>query len=603
VAFQNTFLAEHLFFDSLSKPFQANYNQQNFAKIQGAVCMSPDDSLKCLIVQPRFSSHNFWNYVEVAESIGAKTIQPPLGLLTVAALLPAQWSISLVDLNVREITQQEWDEADIICTGGMLPQQPSTLEVIARANQTNKYVVAGGPDPSSQVDVYADADAVVLGEGENAIPIWLDSWRAGEPNGVFEADARPDVTTSPVPRFDLIDFSDYVNPGVQYSRGCPFNCEFCDIIELYGRIPRSKTTEQILAELDLLYKLGYRGQVDMVDDNFIGNKRQVKPMLEALAIWSEERKYPFYFSTEATMNLADDEKLMALMRKADFRFIFMGIETPDPELLAVTQKRVNSMKPILERVNKIYEYGMIVTAGFILGFDNEKPGIGDVMGDCIEETGISIAMVGLLVALPNTQLTRRLRKEGRLISPDLELFTDPDKPYRLQTAGTHSEYKDQAAGLNFVTTRDRVEIYRDYQRLLERIYSPKNYMNRVLLSTSKLKLRTGHNPSQWWEIKRNLRGFFKMATWMTFNRSVCWYYWRNTFRMLFMGSRKFDVGQSLMSIYMHFAKQSVNVREELNASIDYCVNEASFPRMVQRESQVEIAATSGSAEGVGKATA
>ncbi len=353
--------------------------------------------------------------------MGAKTVQPPLGLITVAALLPSQWSIQLVDLNVREITDEEWESADVICVGGMLPQQPCILDIISRANHDGKYVVVGGPDPSSQPEVYSQADALVLGEGENTIPLWLESWRRGEPNGVFESEDKPDITTSPIPRFELLDFSDYVNAGVQFSRGCPFNCEFCDIIELYGRVPRSKTTDQILAELDYLYELGYRGMVDLVDDNFIGNKRIVKPMLRALAAWCKEKKYPFFFSIEATMNLADDEELLDLMRQADFRFVFMGIETPVPELLALTQKRVNSMKPIVERVNKIYEYGIVVTAGFILGFDNEQRGNDRVMIACIQDTGIVIAMVGLLVALPNTQLTRRLQSERRLISADLKV--------------------------------------------------------------------------------------------------------------------------------------------------------------------------------------
>lgn len=542
--------------------------------------MSPDARLNCLIVQPRFSSQNFWNYVEVAHAIGAKTIQPPLGLLTMAALLPPQWSVRLVDLNVRDVTPEEWDQAHIVCVGGMLPQQPSILDVIARARREDCYVAVGGPDASTQPDVYAMADAVVVGEGEGSIPIWLQSWREGTPGGVFSSAATVDMGDSPIPRFDLVDFGDYVNPGVQFSRGCPFNCEFCDIIELYGRVPRSKSTKQILAELDCLYAAGYRGQVDLVDDNFIGNKREVKPMLAALVRWQVERGYPFYFSTEATMNLADDEPLMASMRDADFRFVFMGIETPDPDLLKMTQKPVNATRPIRQRVDAIANYGMTVTAGFILGFDQEKAGTGDTIGDCIEDTSIAIAMVGLLVALPNTQLTRRLQREGRLISPDLHVVTERDTPYRLRTAGTHGEYKDQAAGLNFVTTRDRVQIYQEYQRLLERSFDPKRYMDRVLRSTRGLTLQGGHSPSQWWEIKRSVRGLFKTMVWMTANRSVRYYYWRNTVEMLFLGSRKFDVGQSLMSIYMHFASQSAAIRDDLDASIAYCRTEASFPRMV-----------------------
>lgn len=543
--------------------------------------MSPDDALNCLLVQPKFSANNFWNYVDVAKAIGAKTIAPPLGLLTLAAMLPEQWSLTLVDLNVSDIDQDVWDAADVICVGGMLPQQPGILEIIARANESGKYVAVGGPDPTSQPEIYANADALVVGEGEATVPVWLDSWRAGKPNGTFQAADRPEITTSPIPRFELVNFDDYINAGVQFSRGCPFNCEFCDIIELYGRVPRSKTTEQILAELDRLYELGYRGMVDMVDDNFIGNKRQVKPMLTALAKWCQERNYPFYFSIEATMNLADDEELLDLMRQADFRFVFMGIETPDPDLLALTQKRVNSMKPIVERVDKIYEYGLVISAGFILGFDNENDRIGQAMTACIEDTSIVIAMVGLLVALPNTQLARRLQRERRLISTDLEVYTDTERPYRLVTAGSYGELKDnQAAGLNFVTTRDRVEIYRDYKQVIESIFSPKAYMERVMATTRKLKLRGGHKASGWWQVKRELRGFMRTAIWMTCNSKVRWYYWRNTFRTLFMGSKKFDVAQTLMAMYMHFEKQSRCVTRELDENIEFSRHHAAFPRMV-----------------------
>ncbi|MCA9266173.1 MAG: radical SAM protein, partial [Planctomycetales bacterium] len=465
--------------------------------------MSPDDVLQCLLIQPTFSTNNYWNYVASARAIGAKTPAPPLGLLTVAALLPEQWQIKLVDLNVREVTDAEWDAAEIICVGGMLPQQPGILGVVDRAVASGKYVVVGGADPSSQPEIYEHANAVVVGEGEAAIPVWLESWRRGEPNGVFHAPERPDVSQSPPPRFDLIDFSDYVHVGVQFSRGCPFNCEFCDIIELFGRVPRMKSTRQFLAELELLYQLGYRGWVDIVDDNFIGNKQNVKSMLDALTKWSRERKFPFYFSTEATMNLADDLELLEKMQAADFRVVFMGIETPDPELLALTQKRVNAMKRIVERVQTVYDQRIAVAAGFIFGFDTEPDGNDLAIVSCVEDTGIIIAMIGLLVALPNTQLARRLQRERRLLSPDMELVEDADQPYRIMNTGKHGHGEDQAAGLNFITTRDRARIYTEYKNAIERIYGPRGYMDRVLSTTRRLNLKFRHQPNAW-EWKRNL---------------------------------------------------------------------------------------------------
>lgn len=544
--------------------------------------MSPDDPLNCLLVQPAFSANNYWNYTAVATSLGARTVAPPLGLLTVAALLPRCWSVTLVDLNVRPITDAEWNASDMVCVGGMLPQQPGILEIVSRANADGKYVAVGGADPTSQPELYDRADAVVVGEGEASIPLWLDAWRRGQPRGRFESVERPDVSTSPTPRFDLLDFSDYVHVGVQSSRGCPFNCEFCDIIELYGRVPRYKTTSQVLAELDALYGLGYRGWIDIVDDNFIGNSRSVKSMLRELKTWSAARDYPFFFSTEATMNLADDDELLDLMQAVDFRHVFMGIETPEPELLALTQKPVNAMKPVSSRVGRIYEHGISVTAGFIIGFDDERPGSGQAIAAAIKETGIVIAMVGLLVALPNTQLARRLQRERRLLGPDLRLVEQEDEPYRIATTGTHGENEDnQSAGLNFVTTRDRVEVYAEYQAVLKAIYSPRNFMNRVLATATRLNAKYRHRPNLW-ETKRNLRALLTMMVWMTKNGAVRRYYWRNTLRTLVMGANKFDYAQSLMLTYMHFENQARRTIRELDTNIDFATNHASYPRVLER---------------------
>lgn len=544
--------------------------------------MTPDDALTCLFVQPRFSPHNFWNYLPVAHALGAKSVAPPLGLLTVAAMLPRHWSVSLVDLNVREVTRREWDAADLVCVGGMLPQQPSTLEVIAQAKQRGKYVVVGGADPTSQPGVYAAADALVLGEAEASLPLWLAAWESGQSAGVFQADERPDVTASPIPRFDLVDFDDYINPGVQLSRGCPFDCEFCDIIELYGRKPRSKTAEQLLAELECLYQLGYRGLVDLVDDNFIGNPRHVKPVLTALASWSAARRHPFVFSIEATLNLADDPELLTLMRDACVRFVFLGIETPDPDLLRLTQKPINATRPLNERVDRLYRHGIVVTAGFIMGFDDEECDNDTVIAACIEATSIAIAMVGLLVALPTTQLARRLQREGRLLSTDLRLHTEADGPYRLETAGTHAEYKDQAAGLNFVTTRDRVQIYQEYQRVLEAVYRPDAYMDRVLAATARLGLDGPSRPKTWAELRREIPALLRTMLWMTRRPAVRGLYWRNSWRTLRMGGQQFDVAQTLMAMFMHLSPQAGRVRAELDEHISFCRDTAAFPRAATR---------------------
>lgn len=534
----------------------------------------PDEKLRCLLIQPLFQASNFWNLTESAATTGAKTVAPPLGLLTVAALLPQTWTFKLVDLNVREITDQEWNAADIICTGGMIPQQSGILALIDRANRDGKYIVVGGPDPTSQPDIYCEADARVLGEGEVTIPIWLEAWRQGKPCGLFETDDKPDVTLSPTPRFDLVEFSNYLQAGIQISRGCPFNCEFCDIIELYGRVPRSKTVPQVLAELDRLADLGYRGWVDISDDNFIGNKKFVKKFLTGLEEWCKRKNYPFYFTTEASMNLADDEELLAMMQRVDFRFVFMGIETPDPDLLAVTQKKVNSMKPIVERVHQVYKHGISISAGFILGFDNEKPGIADAMIECIEESGIMVAMVGLLVALPNTQLTRRLMKEGRMIDSHHQLLPPSENIYRLENAASMD---NTTGGLNYVTTRDRADVYDDYRRVVSTVYEPRRYMRRVMRTTRMLVPERRQQPS-FSEWKKMTKALIQIAWWMTKNPQVRWHYWGNTIRSIFMGMKKFEFCQSHMAAFMHLGNQTARVEKEMQMGIDFATDIATYPR-------------------------
>ena len=519
---------------------------------------SPDAPINCLLVHPRFSAFSFWNYRDTAATIGAKSPSPPLGLITIAAILPTSWNFRLKDLNARPLTEADWEWADVICTGGMLPQQTGILDIIKQARSRGKFVAVGGPDPSSQPQLYTDANALVLGEGESSIPIWMDSWRAGSPEGRFETPEKPDVTKSPVPRFDLLKFEDYVQIGIQYSRGCPFNCEFCDIIELYGRKPRTKEPRQIIAELEELYRLGYSGSVDLVDDNFIGNKRAVKrDLLPALIEWNRCRGYPFFYSTEASMNMSDDIKLMELMQEAEFRNVFMGIETPDPDLLMGAQKTQNTMRPIVDRVNIVYGFGLVVAAGFIMGFDNEKPGIDDAMVRLIEESGINMAMIGLLVALPNTQLTRRLLKEGRLLSFQGKLITSESEMFAASSAhNAPVEIVDQTlAGLNFITTRDRLRIFREYRSVVQRVYAPKAYFNRALRTIRKLKVRSKHIP-RWFEIKRSIRGMVMVSLGMTFNRDTCWYYWRNFFFAMVRGPHVVEQAVRIMAIYLHFQRQS-----------------------------------------------
>jgi len=419
-----------------------------------------------LLVYTRFAAATFWNFAATCELLGVKYPAAPLGLITTAAMFPPSWTVRLVDRNAEELTAANLDWADMVMTGGMLAQHNDTAEVIRIAQKHGKPVVVGGPAITSIPEGYLQADFQVLGEAEGILEKFIEAWTNGERKGVFSAEKfTADVTKSPIPRFDLLKFDYYLHVGVQFSRGCPFTCEFCDIIELYGRVPRTKTTPQMLAELDRLYELGYRGHIDFVDDNLIGNKKAVKAFLPHLARWLEEHDYPFEFTTEASLNLADDDELLKLMNAANFVGVFTGIESPNPETLVQMKKKQNTRRNIAESVHRIYAAGMFVTAGFIVGFDNEKAAMSEPMIDLIEEAAIPVAMVGLLYALPNTQLTRRLAKEGRL-HPLPEMVPDG--------------HGDQCTnGLNFDTLRPRREILEDYKRVLDRIYDPVAFAGRL----------------------------------------------------------------------------------------------------------------------------
>ncbi|MGH6771484.1 MAG: B12-binding domain-containing radical SAM protein [Xanthobacteraceae bacterium] len=423
-------------------------------------------SCNVLMLYPCFVADSFWNFAEPCKLVGAHRLTAPLGLITVAALLPGHWTTRLIDCNTEALTDNDIAWADLIVTGGMLPQQPDTLRLIERCHVHGKPVAVGGPDITSSPHVYSAADFQVLGEAEGVIDEFVAAWDAGARRGVFTAPKfQADVTRSPIPRFDLLDFSSYLYVGVQYSRGCPFTCEFCDIIELYGRVPRTKTAAQMLAELDALYNLGYRGHVDFVDDNFIGNKKSLRTFLPELAAWQKAHDYPFEFSTEASVNLADDKALLELMKDANFFAVFVGIESPDPETLVAMKKKQNTRRNIAESIHTIYGAGMFVTAGFIVGFDSEKVSIADAMIEFIEDAAIPVCMVGLLYALPNTQLTRRLAREGRL-HHDHDLAA--------------TEGGDQCtAGLNFDTLRPLREILIDYKKILASIYDPVTYAARI----------------------------------------------------------------------------------------------------------------------------
>jgi radical SAM superfamily enzyme YgiQ (UPF0313 family) len=501
--------------------------------------------MKALLLYPEFSALGFWNYKTVCQLTGAKYPASPLGMITMAALLPEEWELRLLDLNTATLDDADIDWADLVFIGGMLPQQPRFLRLIERVHSRGKKVVAGGPDPTSQPEVYRSADYLVLGEAECSLPPFLADIARGAQGGTYGSAEKPDVTKTPVPRFDLLELKDYLMIGVQFSRGCPFNCEFCDIIELYGRKPRTKTPQQIVAELDTLYRLGHRGHVDFVDDNFIGNKVKAKEILRAVKVWSEDHGHPFFFSTEASINLADDEELLGLMRDLDFRYVFVGIESADSEVLRSMHKQPNLTRNIVEDLHRIYRYGMVVNGGFILGFDGETSGSARKMVEVIERGKIVMPMIGLLFALPNTQLTRRLREEQRLL----------EDTGRLSEARESTEVDQTTSGLNFIPQRPRAEILGDYVHVLKAAYSTRNYFDRCLSLSQVLGIRYRFKPS-WGRKVRYGTAFLKIVVKLGLRPSTAYYYWRNLLAVLFTRASALETVVNLMAMYLHFKPQT-----------------------------------------------
>lgn len=516
------------------------------------------DRCRVLMIYPRFNPGSFWNYKATCELAGARHPAAPLGLITVAAMLPETWEIRLVDLNAEEVGEADLAWADLVMTGGMLPQQEGTLAVVARCRSLGKPVVVGGPDATSTPDIYAAADFLVLGEAEEIMDGFVQAWTTGARSGVFRSEmGKTDVTKSPTPRFDLLKFAHYLHIGVQFSRGCPFNCEFCDIIELYGRVPRTKTNAQIIRELETLHALGYRGHVDFVDDNLIGNKKALKQFLPVLTSWIRDRNYPFEFSTEASINLSDDAALMQAMSEANFFTIFVGIESPDTDTLISTQKKQNTRRSLQESVHRIYRAGLFVNAGFILGFDSEKGSVARGMIDCIEDTAIPVCMVGLLYALPNTQLTRRLAREGRLGLPDEAAYT--------------AEAGDQCtAGLNFITSRPRRSILTDYEEVLEAVYAPRSFFGRVrrvgrMLDCSNRRLELPSS-MEWQELKSSWRLIWRMTT---AKGGVRYEFWKTVIDCAVHNRRALPYVMMMVALYLHLGPFSRNVIEQVQRQIDH----------------------------------
>lgn len=417
--------------------------------------------MRVLLINPEYP-RSFWSFQQSCEILGRKTLISPLGLITVAALLPGDWELRLADLNTRPLRDDDWDWAEIVMLSAMIVQRDGLLNLIREAKQRQKTVVVGGPYATSvpQEIMEAGADFLVRGEGENTIPLWLAARQAGAMHGVIEPDARPEMTISPAPRFDLLNLDDYIVLGVQTSRGCPFNCEFCDIVNLYGRKPRYKSPDQVLAELEILIKLGWRRVVFICDDNFIGNQTYARAILAKLIPWMHSHGEPFGFWTQASANLGQNAPLVDLLTAANFSNVFIGVESPDEEVLVGNRKYQNLKHPLGQSLSNIRANGLDVVPSFIMGFDQETKGAGNRICAFVEQHNLPLVMLNMLQALPNTRLWDRLKQENRLLD-----------------AGISTDMVDTS--FNFLPTRPASEIAAEYIRAVDHLYEPSKYLARA----------------------------------------------------------------------------------------------------------------------------
>jgi len=416
--------------------------------------------MNILLVYPKCPD-TFWSFTHALRFIAKKALHPPLGLLTVAAMLPAKWEKRLVDMNIDDLRESDLTWADYVFIGGMAIQRQSAKEVIARCMAAHRRTVGGGPLFTAAPDDFPEVDHLVLDEAEATLPRFLADLALEKAERVYRSDAFPHLGSTPVPLWGLIKMRRYYSMNLQYSRGCPFTCEFCDITTLYGNATRTKSADQIVGELDALHDAGWRGGVFFVDDNFIGNKKRLKDeVLPAMIEWMKRKRYPFDFSTEASINLADDEDLMRQMIRAGFESVFVGIETPDARSLEECSKLQNMRRNLIGSVKRIQQIGLRVRAGFIVGFDNDTPDIFDRQIRFVQESRIITAMVGMLNAPGGSRLYHRLKKEGRLSK---------------EPTGDNTDFST-----NVVPVMGYEKLYEGYKRIVHAIYSPRTYYERVI---------------------------------------------------------------------------------------------------------------------------
>jgi radical SAM superfamily enzyme YgiQ (UPF0313 family) len=503
--------------------------------------------VRILLVYPRYPD-TFWSFRHALKFIFKKANFPPLGLLTVAAMLPEEWEKKLVDLNTTALTDKALKWADYVFMSAMVAQQNSAREVVDRCKKLGTKIVAGGPFFGRGYEdsgLFEDIDHIIFGEVENILPVFLEDLEKGRAKHIYASEEFPDIRNTPVPLFSLINKKKYQSMTIQYSRGCPFNCEFCDIIILNGHKPRTKDRSQVIAELDALYDMGWRASVFFVDDNFIGNKRKLKSeILPAIIGWREERKRPFTFYTEASINLADDEELMRLMVEAGFDCVFVGIESPNEESLVECNKLPNKKRDLLAAVKKIQNHGLQVQGGFIVGFDSDPLSIFRNQIEFIQKSGIVTAMVGVLMAPPETRLYKRLKKENRILPKGSGDNTD--------------------GSTNFIPKMGRETLASGYRHVIDTIYAPKPYYARIKTFLKEYK------PGNKGRFKISLLHLIALirSTWaLGFRERGRIHYWKLVVWTLLRKPKTFPLSMTLAVQGLHFRKVAEKVRVSLASDI------------------------------------
>jgi radical SAM superfamily enzyme YgiQ (UPF0313 family) len=487
--------------------------------------------MKILLVYPEFPD-TFWSFKHAVKFVHKAASNPPLGLATVAALLPRDWEKRLIDLNVTNLNRKDLEWADYVFISAMTVQRDSVYKTISACKEVGVKIVAGGPLFTGEYEKFPEIDHFILNEGELTIPPFLADLEAGIPKRIYQTDEYADISQTPPPMWELVDRNKYDSMSIQYSRGCPFNCDFCNVTALLGHRPRTKTANQIIAELDYLYALGWRRSVFFVDDNFIGNKKQLKEeILPALIKWRAGKR-GFNFITEASINLADDEELMGLMTKAGFISVFVGIETPDELSLTECHKTQNKHRDLISSVKHLQRAGLQVMGGFIVGFDSDTPTIFQRQIDFIQNSGIVTAMVGILQAPYGTQLYKRLEKEGRLLS---------------EMSGDNVD-----GSTNIIPKMDPVTLKTGYKYLMKNIYSSKMFYERVMTflknyNPPKMPVRIGID-----EIAALFKSIYQLGI-KSVDRI---YYWKLFFWALFRCPEKFPLAITFSIYGFHFKKVS-----------------------------------------------